>query len=342
MATDTVANMGNGLIADELAARSSGLVLATASPQTSTSVIVYVCYVDLEDPGPVLDEIRTDVYLAQGYCSTQEVRLLEMDGACASRVPLGIALIEPVVAAPGCVTTGDLAAVHGVVRDASTGQGMSAVAVAVNGMQTLSGAAGAYSASGVIPGERVLVTASASGYQPFSMVLGVDPGQDREQDIVMVPTAQYANQYRFVLTWGQDPQDLDSHLWVPVGGDEYSHIAFWNHGSLTVAPFAELDVDDVSSYGPETVTLLPNYEGNYVYAVHEWYGTGTLATSDAVVQLFAGNNLTYVVHAPTESCGEGWWWHVGELNAQTGEFTLINEFHDTAPLEYAPPRDPGK
>ncbi|MBN2564582.1 MAG: carboxypeptidase regulatory-like domain-containing protein, partial [Candidatus Eisenbacteria bacterium] len=342
MATDTVAEMGDGLIADELAARNSGLVLATSRPQASGSILVYVCYIDLQDPNPVLNEIRTDVYLARGYCETQEVRLVEIDGPCTAREPLGIALIEPVTDAPGCVTTGDLATVHGVVRDASTGEGVAAVAVMVNGMQISSDVSGTYSAAGVIPGDRVLVTAAAGGYQPFSMVLSVDPGQDREQDIVLVPSAQYANQYRFVLTWGQDPQDLDSHVWVPTGAGVYEHVAFWNQGSLTAAPFAELDVDDVLSYGPETITLLPNYEGVYVYSIHEWYGVGTLATSDAVVQLYAGNDLRYIIDVPTGSCGDGWWWHVGELNAETGEFTLINELHETAPLTYEPPRDAGK
>jgi hypothetical protein len=332
MATETIASMDDGLIADELALRNSGLVLATASPQGSGNVLVYVSYIDEVDPKPVLEEIQDGVYLAQGYCETQEVRLIEMDGPCTSRVPLGIALIEPVVTAPGCVVSGDPASIQGVVRDASSGDGIVGASVAVNGIESVSDATGAYSASGVIPGDHVLVTASASGYQPFSTVLSLTSGESREQDIVLVPTAEYANQYRFVLTWGQDPQDLDSHLWVPTGGETYNHVAFWNKGTLTGPPYAELDVDDVMSYGPETVTLLPNYSGNYIYAVHEWYGDGTLATSGAVVQLYAGNDLRYVINVPTGECGEGWWWHVGELNAETGQFTLVNELRDTAPI----------
>jgi uncharacterized protein YfaP (DUF2135 family) len=339
LATESVSEMDDGLIADGLAARSSGLVLATANPQGSSSVLVYVCSVDPLDPSPVLEEIQGGVYLAQGYCETQQVRLVEMDGPCVSRVPLDIALIEPVVSAPGCVTTEDLASIQGVVRDATTGQGIADVSVAVNGVPNPSDVSGAYTATDVTPGEHVLVTASASGYQPYSAVVSLAPGEDREQDIVLVPTAEHANQYRFVLTWGQNPQDLDSHLWVPLGGGNYEHVAFWDHGSLTASPYAELDVDDVSSYGPETITLLPNYPGNYVYAVHEWYGEGNLATSGAVVQLYAGNDLRYVVNVPTGTCGEGWWWYVGELNAETGQFTLVNELHEAPPLsEWMPAR----
>jgi hypothetical protein len=169
------------------------------------------------------------------------------------------------------------------------------------------------------------------------MVLSIGPDENVEQDLILVPSAQYANQYRFVLTWGQNPADLDSHLWVPLGGEDHYHVAFWDKGSLAGSPYAELDVDDVTSFGPETITLLPNYPGQYVYAVHHWSGSGTIATSSAVVQIYAGNNLTHVLNAPGGTCYEyGWWW-VGELNAETGQFSLINEYHPEAPLsEFRP------
>jgi hypothetical protein len=336
-ATDTIAQMHDGLIASELSARTSGLLLATAHPLDSGYVLVYVCYADLQDPAGVLEELRDGVYLAQGYCGTQEVRLVEIDGPCGGRAPLDIALIEPVLVDPGCVPTENLASLHGVVRDATTGAGIADASVAVNGVLVSSVASGEYSVSDVIPSERVLVTASASGYQPFSMVLSIDPDANVEQDLVLVPSAQYADQFRFVLTWGQNPADLDSHLWVPTAVDDHYHVAFWDKGNLTTTPYAELDVDDVTSFGPETITLLPNYEGQYVYAVHHWSGTGTIATSSAVVQIYAGNNLTHSLNAPGGTCYENGWWWVGELNATTGQFSLINEYHEDAPLsEFRP------
>jgi len=332
LATDQIVDMSDGLIADELEARVSGLLLATTYPPNSSSVLVYICWADYSTPGDVLEELRDGVYLAQGYCGTQEVRLVEMDGPNIGRPTLGIALIEPVVTAPGCVSTTNLGTVQGVVRDATTGGSISDATVAVNGVQTTSGVDGSYSVTDVVPSDNVLVTASASGYQPFSMVLPVGDSETVQQDVVLVPSALSADQYRFILTWGQDPQDLDSHLWVPTGVGQHTHICFWNTGTLLAAPFAELDVDDMFSFGPETVTLLPEYEGQYVYAVHEWTGTGTLATSSAVVQIYAGNNLIRVLYVPTETCGENYWWHVGQLNAETGEFTLINEVSANAPL----------
>ncbi len=337
VATDDIADMDDGLIADALASRDSGLLLATAYPPGSSSVLVYICWADYSSAGDVLEELKNSVYLAQGYCPTQEVRLNQMDGPTAGRTALGIPLIEPVVTAPGCVATTNLGTVQGVVRDATTGGSISGATVAVNGVQTTSGVSGNYSVASVVPSAHVLVTASASGYQPFSMVLAVGENATVQQDLVLVPSAMAAGQFRFILTWGQDPSDLDSHLWVPTGVGQTFHVYFSNRGTLLGEPYAELDVDDTSSFGPETVTLLPEHSGSYVYAIHEWGGTGTLATSNAVVQLYAGNNLIRVMNVPTGACGENYWWYVGELNAQTGVFTLINEFHATPPVGAALP-----
>jgi len=332
-ATDEVGDLEDGSIATALAARLSGLLLAVTNPVGSNSVLVYVCYCDAADPGATLAELKDGVYLAQGYCSTQEVRLVEVDGPTASRTDLGIALLEPVNAEPECVPSQNLASLYGVVRDATTGEGLANATVSVNGSSTTSDTSGDWSVSNVIPGDNVLITASASGYQPFALTLAVGADAIVEQDLVLVPAAVYGDQYRFVLTWGENPSDLDSHLWVPQGLDHY-HVAFWDKGTLSGVPYAELDVDDVFSFGPETVTLLPEYDGEYVYAVHEWTGDGTLATSAARVQLYAGNTLVRVMDVPQESCGENWWWYVGRLNAKTGEFTVVDELQSESPLDY--------
>jgi len=331
-ATDMVGDLEDGSISSVLAARLSGLVLAATYPPGSSSILLYICYCDPLDPTDTLAELQDGVYLAQGYCSTQVVRLLEMDGPCSTREDLGLALIEPVETAPGCVSGQNLSTVHGTLEDATTGAGVPNATVSVNGAGVTTDGSGVYSVSNVIPSDNVLITASASGYQPFSTVIPVAAGSDVEQDLIIVPAAVYGDQYRFVLTWGQEPRDLDSHLWVPVGADHY-HVAFWDKGTLTSEPYAELDVDEMFSFGPETVTLLPEYQGEYVYAVHEWTGEGTLVTSGAQVQIFAGNTLTHVLDVPIGTCDENWWWYVGRLNAQTGEFSLVNELQSAQPID---------
>jgi len=54
---------------------------------------------------------------------------------------------------------------------------------------------------------------------------------------------------RFVLTWGYLPKDLDSHLFTP----NEQHIYFAQKAPYLAG--ANLDVDDTTSYGPETTTI---------------------------------------------------------------------------------------
>lgn len=69
--------------------------------------------------------------------------------------------------------------------------------------------------------------------------------------------------------WGASPSDLDSHLFTPNG----DHVYFGAKGALTGLPFVNLDVDDITSFGPEVVTLTRVMQGTYVYAVHNYSGT---------------------------------------------------------------------
>lgn len=73
------------------------------------------------------------------------------------------------------------------------------------------------------------------------------------------------------LTWGKYPEDVDSHLITPNG----EHIYFNNDGNLITAPYANLDVDDTTSFGPEVVTVRRLQVGTYHYGVHNYSETLT-------------------------------------------------------------------
>lgn len=138
---------------------------------------------------------------------------------------------------------------------------------------------------------------------------------------------------RIVLTWGETPEDLDSHLFGPVQGDSDSlfHTAFYqkeyyDDGKL----IANLDLDDTTSYGPETTTIYSVAEqGIYSYFVHDYTNkfknfSTELSASGAKVQVYVGNTLYYTFNVPT-GC-EGTNWHVFDYNAQTDTITPVNTF----------------
>lgn len=108
------------------------------------------------------------------------------------------------------------------------------------------------------------------------------------------------------LTWGAAPSDLDSHLFAPSGFEVY----FGRKGSLLSDPFANLDVDDTSSYGPEVVTITRLMVGTYKYSVNNYsgYGTGPITASGAKVELnIPGRSLELFTPARGETSGTNWW-----------------------------------
>ncbi|MFC1587594.1 pre-peptidase C-terminal domain-containing protein [Planctomycetota bacterium] len=136
--------------------------------------------------------------------------------------------------------------------------------------------------------------------------------------------------YRFVLEWGEHPRDLDSHLLTPpIAGDAY-HIYYpaSNRGSTTGLPFAELDVDDISSFGPETITIGRLFPGTYRYSIFNYSRNPAITTSQAMVTVFDEFGLLEEFSIPTS--GAGLWWHLFEINGETGQLTVINQISSDA------------
>jgi hypothetical protein len=119
------------------------------------------------------------------------------------------------------------------------------------------------------------------------------------------------------LTWGLVPSDLDSHLITPSG----THISYSNRGGLAAAPFANLDVDDTDSYGPEVVTISKLMVGTYKYYVENYRGqaSGLFSNSSARVELSVPNRTTELYTVPT----------VGESTA-TNDWVLFEMDVDSA------------
>ena len=127
--------------------------------------------------------------------------------------------------------------------------------------------------------------------------------------------------YTVVLTWGAEPRDLDSHL-VASG----AHVYF----SDKTSAYAWLDIDDVSSYGPETITITDLASlGEFSYCVHNYtdrYVTSDayrLAASGATVKVYKGSTHLRTYNVPI--FGDGTVWNVFSMRAD-GQITDLNTF----------------
>ncbi|MBR6569188.1 MAG: S8 family serine peptidase [Clostridia bacterium] len=76
------------------------------------------------------------------------------------------------------------------------------------------------------------------------------------------------NEFRIVLTWGQTPNDLDSHLLGYTPGSDSNFRVFWRN--QVAGSFVNLDVDDTSSFGPETITITGLPDRPLLYCVHDY------------------------------------------------------------------------
>ncbi|MDE8754963.1 hypothetical protein PZA22_10710 [Pectobacterium polaris] len=132
------------------------------------------------------------------------------------------------------------------------------------------------------------------------------------------PVMKSLDGMRIVLTWGEKPADLDSHLIYPG-----NHIYFSHKNGRD----ANLDVDDTDSFGPETITIDKKRLGeSYIYAVHD-YSNGdkanslALSASSAKVFVYVGSSQVRSYSVPLNKTGNIW--TVFRLNPN-GDFEDIN------------------
>jgi uncharacterized protein YfaP (DUF2135 family) len=117
----------------------------------------------------------------------------------------------------------------------------------------------------------------------------------------------HAGEIRIVLEWGSIPSDLDSHLMTPYGEQVWFRNFNVNYGGEAIA---ELDLDDTTSYGPETTTI-KNPAGRFMFSVHNFNNTGTFVGSEARVKVYLPGQAPMVFDdVPTN---DGNWWHVFEI-----------------------------
>lgn len=183
-----------------------------------------------------------------------------------------------------------------------------------------------------LPCGNYTLTAAKAGYSATSYNIVVYPGttdENPEINETMSP-GMSGDSYRIVLTWGLDPWDLDSHLVADTDVGQRIHVYY---GDKEPEPlYANLDVDDTDSEGPETITIT-NFEGlsNIRYAVHDYTnrdetGSYALSNSGAVVRVYKGEQLLRTFPVPTGYSGTEW--DVFSLKAD-GSIETINMMNDT-------------
>jgi hypothetical protein len=240
--------------------------------------------------------------------------------------------------------------ITGIITDALTGVGLGGITVDLrSGINAISGTVVASTETesdgrytiGALEAGHYTAQLSGSGYNiTFITVVCLGGTTNDNQNGTITPELT-TDEVRIILTWGATPYDLDSHLTLPISESERRHVWYSNRdvyvdGSLV----ANLDVDDTSSYGPETITIYRSVEGVLRYSVHDYSNqsntTSTaLAGSNAKVEVYRGAVLLATYHVPNQM---GTFWVVFEMeDDQLRPINMVGndypaELHPSAPI----------
>lgn len=233
--------------------------------------------------------------------------------------------------------------VTGDIMDAVTGNGVSGTTYVLRKGQNVQ--TGANIGSGTFadvtytltlePGTYTLEV-SKSGYITAYQTITVTSSGATGTHITLNPTGSTDvgnGILRVVLEWGEEPWDLDSHMFGPTSntGTDVFHTYFadqeyWDNETCV----ADLDLDDVDSYGPETTTVHDIRTGRgYSFYVHDFTNldstsSSAMSMSGATVKVYSGSALIRTFAIPTNR--EGTVWHVFDYNPTTNILMPVNTF----------------
>lgn len=197
----------------------------------------------------------------------------------------------------GCVVDQDNARVAGVP--------VSADGIDYTGTTTITSDSSGNFSLAMKKAALAVLTAKSGGRTSNSISVGPSASDVDLSSACMVLTDKPQN-VTFKLTWGESPRDLDGHLWLPNG----DHVFYFLKGSLTARPWANLDVDDTTSFGPEIITLRRLMVGTYTYIVnnfHASFGPGMTGSPTRVELDISGVGSAFT---PPLAEGSSTWWTV--------------------------------
>lgn len=189
---------------------------------------------------------------------------------------------------------------------------------------TTSGAGGIYTTPQLPPGLYTLQVRADGFLRSTRADAELIANQSATFNLTLSPLLT-AGELRIVLTWGAAPNDLDTHMWLPI--EQPFQVYYGNRGNLDDFPYANLDTDDTSGFGPETITIRQRINtGQYVYGVYNFSNSPDLTQSQAKVELYNSSGLIHTFTVPTQ--GTGRYWEVFRLDGATGQVTEINQIVD--------------
>ncbi len=157
-------------------------------------------------------------------------------------------------------------------------------------------------------GKHNVTVTKGDDYVYTDSTIVLENGQLASAPQISIPRTVDYNRIKIILDWGLTPSDLDSHI-----KDGDSHIYFHNMNEKNM----NLDRDDTTSYGPETVTIRdPDKDQTYKYYIHDYTNRGDnecreMSFSGARVRVYFNNE--YKGSFQIQPNQKGTLWHVFDI-----------------------------
>lgn len=174
--------------------------------------------------------------------------------------------------------------------------------------------------------------ATKNGFLESTFNIIVQEGTTDNQNGTITPIVS-GDDYLITLTWGENPNDLDSHVVGTLSSGDQFHVYYAYQsqydGDIEVC---NLDYDDTTSYGPEHITLKPTSDKPYYYYIHHYAGSGSISTSNAKIKVEKGGVLIRQFNVPT-ALGTDIYWNVFAI--VNGEIVVKNTITPEPDVVYA-------
>ncbi|MEY2881322.1 MAG: hypothetical protein RLZZ15_3702, partial [Verrucomicrobiota bacterium] len=265
-------------------------------------------------PGPVTATVTANGYIPTTLSTTAVANITTQ--------------VDTVWLSPNPTGTGTIS---GRITNALTGRGLGGVTPRLRSgvgfitgtvlATTTTNASGDYAITGT-PAGTYTAEISLTNFVTAYFTANALAGRNFTEQNAAISPVLAANELRFVLTWGAQPVDLDTYLFGPNGNALISP---------TIRPTttgAVLDVDDRTSFGPETLTVTGLPPGTYEYAIWNYSDGGIPAStrlsnvSGAQVRVFQGSTQIASLNVPTGKVGN--LWIVFQIDGASGKITTVN------------------
>lgn len=210
--------------------------------------------------------------------------------------------------------------ISGIIKNALDGTGISGASLTIRSginassgtivATTTSGSNGSYSFSSIRGGNYTLEVSKTGFNTIYFNVISLGGQNTQNQDGTMTPILG-TGETRILLTWGEIPYDLDSHFTGPLSDGTRFHMYYSYVRSSPWPDVVNLDLDDRSSYGPETTTLFYKISGTYRFSVHDFTNSRlsnsfALSNSSAQVKVYQNSGLVATFNVPPNTGGTLW------------------------------------